>query len=155
MDPRNADGPGRPAPLWMAPVFFVIGLPIVAAAVGVIPLDQRALEAPRWVLGCTGGLFSLTGLLIASQGNPSALHTKLLAASFFSMFAAVFGWVGFGSGPRAFSMTTTFVGFASRAHSGETSGRIVFGTVAVIVGTVAVTAWWGLGRALLRSLRRE
>jgi hypothetical protein len=146
--------PARRPPKWMAPVFVVVGLCILAAALGVIPIDQRALEAPRWVLGCTGGLFALTGLLSASQGNPTSLHARLLVASFFSMLAAVFGWVGFGPGPRAFSTTTAFGGFASHAHSGETSGRIVFGTVAVIIGLVAVATWWSLVRALIRTLRR-
>jgi hypothetical protein len=147
--------PARRPPKWMAPLFVAVGICIAAATLGVIPIDQRALEAPRWVLGCSGGLFALAGLLIATQDNPSSLHARLLAAGFFSMFAAVFGWVGFGPGPRAFSTTMSFGGFTSHAHGGETSGRCVFGTVAVIIGLVALAAWWNLARALLRTLRRS
>jgi hypothetical protein len=147
--------PARRPPKWMAPVFVAVGICIAAAALGVIPIDQRALAAPRWVVGCSGGLFALAGLLIASQDDPTSLHAKLLAASFFSMFAAVFAWVGFGPGPRAFSSTMSFGGFTSHAHSGETSGRVMFGTVAVIVGLVAVAAWWNFARALRKALRRS
>lgn len=133
----------------MAPVFAATGLCIIAVACDLIPVDPQAFQAPRWVVGCVGGLFFLAGLLIASQDQPSCLHVKLLAAAFFSMFAAVFGWVGFGPGPRAFSSTTVFLGVASHTGSGERSGRIVFGTVAVIVGAAGIAAWWGLIKSLI------
>jgi len=155
MEPQNSDGSATRPPAWMAPVFVAIGLIIVAIACDAIHIDPRALEAPRWVLACTGGLFSLVGLLIAAQGNPTSLWAKLLAACFFSMFAAVFGWVGFGPGPRAFSTTMVTVFVTSHERSGEHSGRFVFGTVAVIVGSVAVIAWWRLGRSLIGASRRD
>lgn len=156
MDAPNtqSSSPQRAPPAWMAPIFVLIGLCIVAIACDVIHLDPRAFQSPRWVVACAGGLFFLVGLLIASQDQPASLHAKLLAAAFFSMFAAVFGWVGFGPGPRAFSTTTVFLGGASHAAGSERGGRIVFGTVAVIVGSVAMTAWWGLIRSLLGVSRR-
>ncbi|MBV9724703.1 MAG: hypothetical protein JO299_05960 [Gammaproteobacteria bacterium] len=150
MDPQNLQGPSQQrAPVWMAPVFAGIGLCIIALACDVIHVDPQAFHAPRWVVACAGSLFCLVGLLIASQDQPASLHVKLLAAMFFSMFAAVFGWVGFGPGPRAFSTTTVVLGVASRAASSERSGRIVFASVAVIVGVAALAAWWRLMRSLL------
>jgi hypothetical protein len=133
----------------MAPIFAATGLGIIAVACDLIPVDPRAFQAPHWVVGCVGGLFFLAGVLIASQNQPQSLHVKLLAAAFFSMFAAVFGWVGFGPGPRAFSSTTVFLGVASHAASSERSGRIVFGTVAVIVGAAAIAAWWRLMKSFI------
>jgi hypothetical protein len=151
VDPPNILGPSqqRPPPVWMAPVFVAIGLCIIAIACDVIHVDPQAFHAPRWVVACAGSLFFLVGLLIASQDQPASLHVKLLAAMFFSMFATVFGWVGFGPGPRAFSTTTVVLGVASHAASSERSGRIVFASVAVIVGVAAVAAWWRLMRSLL------
>jgi hypothetical protein len=138
----------------MASVFVAIGLCVVAAALGLIPTDPNA--PPHWVVGCVGAVFSLAGMLIASQGQPSSLHARLLVASFFSLFATVFGWVGFGPGPRAFSSTTAAVGvIALHASSGETSGRIVFGAFAVIVALVAASAWWSFAKALISDLRQD
>jgi hypothetical protein len=155
VDAQNTQGSSQKgAPAWMAPVFAVVGLCIIAVACDLIHIDPHALQAPRWVVACAGGLFFLVGLLIASQDQPSSLHAKLLAAAFFSMFAAVFGWVGFGPGPRAFSTTTVFLGVASHAVGDERGGRIVFGTVAVIVGSVAIAAWWGLIKSLMGSSSR-
>jgi hypothetical protein len=154
VDPQNlqAQSPQR-APVWMAPVFAAIGLCTIAVACDVIHADPHAFHAPRWVVACAGSLFVLVGLLIASQSQPTSLHVKLLAALFFSMFATVFGWVGFGPGPRAFSTTTVILGVASHAASSERSGRIVFGSVAVIVGAAALAAWWRLMRSLLGPRR--
>src|SRR5262245_42285889 len=91
MELQNAAGSGQRVPAWMAAVFVAIGLCIVAAALGLIPTDPNA--PPHWVVGCVGAVFSLAGLLIASQGQPSSLHARLLAASFFSLFATVLGWI--------------------------------------------------------------
>jgi len=147
---QNAAGSERRMPPWMAAVFVAIGLCILAAALGLIPTDPKA--PPHWVVGCVGALFALAGLLIASQGEPYSLHARLLAASFFSLFATVFGWVGFGPGPRAFSTTTVAVGVAAfRTSSSETGGRIVFGAFAIIVAGVAVAAWWTFARTLIGS----
>jgi hypothetical protein len=151
---QNTAGSAGRAPAWMAVVFVAIGLAVVAAALGLIPTDPNA--PPHWVVGCVGALFTLAGLLIASQGQPSSLHARLLAASFFSLFAAVFGWVGFGPGPRAFSTTTVAVGgVAWHAGSGETSGRIVFGAFAIFVALVAIAAWWTLAKTLFGASRQD
>jgi hypothetical protein len=151
---QNAAGSGGRAPAWMAAVFVAIGLGIVAAALGLIPTDPNA--PPHWVVGCAGALFAVAGLLIASQGQPASLHARLLAASFFSLFAAVFGWVGFGPGPRAFSTTTVAVGVVVlHTGSGETSGRIVFGAFAIIIALVAASAWRSFAKALIGSLGHD
>ena len=153
MDAQNTQDSSqqRAPPAWMAPVFVALGLCIIAVACDVIHVDPRAFQAPRWVVACAGGLFFVVGLLIASQDQPASPHVKLLAAAFFSMFAAVFGWVGFGPGPRAFSTTTVFLGVASHAAADERSGRIIFGTVAIIVGSVAMVAWWRFIKSLRTS----
>jgi hypothetical protein len=122
-------------------------------ALGVIHIDPQALRAPRWVLACSGALFSLIGLLVTCQGDPPSLPARLLIAVFFSIFSTVFGWIGFGPGPRVFSSTTAIFGLAVHAGGGETSGRIMFGAVSVVVALVAIAAWWSLAKAVMKSLR--
>ena len=154
MELQNAAGSAGHVPAWMAAVFVAIGLCVVAAALGLIPTDPNA--PPHWVVGCVGALFALAGLLIASQGQPSSLHARLFGASFFSLFATVFGWVGFGPGPRAFSTTTVAVGVAAvHTSSSETSGRIVFGAFAIIVAGVALAAWWSFAKTLIGGSRQH
>lgn len=143
----------RRAPAWLAPLFVAAGLGIIAMALGIIHIDPQALKAPRWVAASGGALFSMVGLLIGCQGNPSSLYARVLIASFFSLFATVFGWVGFGPGPRAFSSTTAVFGVAMHTGGGETTGRIMFAAVSVIVALVAIAAWWSFAKALVRALR--
>ena len=150
MELQTTAGSERRVPAWMAAVFVAIGLCILAAALGLLPTDPKA--PPHWVVGCVGALFALAGLLIASQGEPYSLHARLFAAGFFSLFATVFGWVGFGPGPRAFSTTTVAVGAtAFSTTSSETGGRIAFGAFAILVAGVAVAAWWSFAKALSGS----
>jgi hypothetical protein len=145
----------RRAPVWLAPLFLIVGLCIIAMALGVIHIDPQALRAPRWVLACTGVLFSLIGLLVTCQGDPPSLLARLLIAVFFSIFSTVFGWIGVGPGARAFSSTTAIFGLRVHSGGGEVSGRITFGAIGVIVALVAIAAWWSLAKALIKSLRKS
>jgi hypothetical protein len=154
MELQNAAGSARRPPVWMAAVFIAIGLCVVAAALGLIPTDPNA--PPGWVVGCVGALFSLAGLLITCQDQPASLHARLFGASFFSLFALVFGWVGFGPGPRTFGTTTMAVGaVALHTSSSETGGRIVFGAFGILVALVALAAWWSFAKTLLGTSRHD
>jgi len=138
--------------MWFAPIFVTVGLCIIAMALGFIHIDPDALKAPRWVLACSGALFSLIGLLVTAQGDMPTLYARVLGASFFSLFATVFGWVAFGPGPRAFSSTVGVPGFAGRTGGAETTGRFLFGIISVIVALAATAAWWSLVKALAARL---
>jgi hypothetical protein len=127
----------------------------MGAAFRPAPADPGAV--PGWVVGCFGGLFATSGLLMLCLRDPASLqslHVKLLAAIFFSMFATVFGWVGFGSGPRSFSMTVAIGNVATHGTSSETGGRIAFGAFATLVGVLALAIWWSFAKALFSALRR-
>jgi hypothetical protein len=102
-------------------------------------------------------MFAASGLLMLFLRDPASLqslHVKLLAAIFFSMFATVFGWIGFGSGPRSFSMTVGIGNVATHGTGSETGGRIAFGAFAVLVAALAVAIWWSFAKALFSALRR-
>jgi hypothetical protein len=79
---------------------------------------------------------------------------RLLAAILFSMFATVFGWIGFGPGPRAFSTAIAILNGATYGSASARSGRIVFGTFAALVAVLAIVIWWSFSKALIRALRR-
>jgi hypothetical protein len=146
---------GRRAPAWFAGVFVAIGLWIMAGTPGLVHTNPTPL--PRWVMACFGGLFASGGLLMASLRNPSSLqslHVKLLAAILFSMFAAFFGWIGFGPGLRPFSTTVAILNGATFGRTSETTGRILFGGFAVLVAVPAILIWWSFAKALMRALRR-
>ena len=146
---------GRRAPAWMCWVFVVLGLWIMAGTPGLTHNTPNPL--PGWVVTCFGGLFASSGLLMLSLRNPAALqslHVKLLAAILFSMFATVFGWIGFGPGPRSFSTTVSFLNGATHGSSSDTGGRIAFGGFAILVAVLAIVIWWSFVKGLVRALRR-
>jgi hypothetical protein len=94
-------------------------------------------------------------LSLRDPASLQSLHVKLLAAIFFSMFAVVFGWVGFGRGPRTFSTTVAVLNGATYGSSSETTGRIAFGTFAVLVAVPAIVIWWSFAKALIHALRGD
>jgi hypothetical protein len=146
---------GKPAPAWFAWVFVAIGLWVMAGTPGLI--QTHSSPVPRWVVVCFGGLFAAGGLLMLSLRNPSSLqslHVRLLAAILCSMFATVFGWVGFGRGPRAFSTTVAVLNGATYGSTSERSGRIVFGMFAALVAVLALVIWWSFAKALISAVRR-
>jgi hypothetical protein len=146
---------GKRAPAWFMWVFVAAGLWLMAGTPGLMHTNPS--PAPRWVVACFGGLFASGGLLMLSLRNPSSLkslHVRLLAAILFSMFAATFGWIGFGAGPRAFSSTVGILNGASYEPRSERSGRILFGTVAVLVAMGAIALWWSFLLGLISALRR-
>ncbi|MBV8783635.1 MAG: hypothetical protein JOZ67_05565 [Gammaproteobacteria bacterium] len=144
-----AQDPKALAPAWMVALFIGIGVLIAALGLGVIRSDPASMHAPRWVVVCTGGLFAVAGLLMAEQRAPQSLTARLLIAVFLSQFAAVFGWVGLGRGPRQFSSSVSFGGLTTHGAGNEMLGRVLFGGFGILVGVIALVTWLALGRAVL------
>jgi len=142
-----------PAPPWMVLLFLGIGVLIVALGLGVIRTNPESVHAPRWVVVCTGGLFAVAGLLMASQREPHSLTARLLIAVFLSLFAAVFGWVGLGSGPREFSSSVSFGGLTTHGAGNVVLGRVLFGGFGILVGGIALVTWFALARAAFLRAR--
>jgi len=135
-------------------LFVVCGLFPIAIGLGIVtpsPVDPAA--PPGWVPVAAGLLFVFAGAAVILDygvaggvapdgdlvpGTPFWIRTAnlVLGLAIVGMMAAVFGWVAFGRGPRAFS-TTLAVPFFMRhnPHSGELSGRIAFG-----FGTILLVA---------------
>jgi hypothetical protein len=142
-----------PAPLWMVGLFVGIGVLIAALGLGLIRTNPQSVHAPRWVVVCAGALFAIAGLLMASQREPQSLTARLLIAIFLSLFAAVFGWVGLGSGPRQFSSSVSFGGLTTHGAGSVVLGRVLFGGCGILVGGIALVAWFALVRAACARAR--
>lgn len=79
-------------PAWLGWIFIVVGLVIVAVATGVIPSDPSRFNAPKWLVGLIGGMFSVAGVKLITYSRPaiSRWTTPLIVAG----FAVVGLWVG-------------------------------------------------------------
>jgi hypothetical protein len=121
---------------------FCIGLAFFAGGLAVmIQTIERIVVAP------SGGL---------TAGTPRWARVAMhgLALTVTVCLAAIGLWVAFGPGPREFTSNVPFLG----QHIGETVGRAVFGTGAVLICLVLVLAtlegvwrWTGRGKSRSRS----
>jgi hypothetical protein len=116
-------------------LFFGTGLAIILASADIIPLDEDGLHAPRWVLGLSGVVFALAGIMIYIDDNPK--WNNLLAAILIFAMASIGGWIAlFGDGAN-FSG-----GVALLSDSSNISlARIVFGfgaTICYLIGLYAL-----------------
>lgn len=145
--------PGQMSPAGRAVVAAISGLlgaGLVALAAGVIPSDESAFHAPHWVVGACGFMFIIAGFLVIVPA--SMPHMKnFLGAALLTLFAAVPGWIGFGSGPRVFGGSVSFGAITSESHPGEIAGRIAFGFFAVLIGLCAAYVWWRWLRSLFSA----
>jgi hypothetical protein len=103
-------------------------------------------------------MFFLAGLAILTgppPGTPEAARTTwrtfLLCLGIVGAFGAVFNWVAFGPGPRAFGGSVSIPFVSVSGPSSEWSGRIAFGAVAVLIDAFAL---WVIVRGLRDLLGR-
>lgn len=150
-----------------------VGFGLLMIAMGFTPLlsrfaasrPHRPEDAPPWVTLLIGAVFVLCGVaLIVGYGierdigpngeleanAPAGVRVfqRLLGFSLVASMCAVFAWVGFGKGTRHFSSTVSipFVAWHSNG-GGELTGRIVFGSVAVLMAAA-------LAAVLIAAARR-
>jgi len=64
-----------------------------------------------------------------------------LGAVLLSLFAAIPGWIAFGPGPRVFGGSISFGVVTGATEPSASTGRIVFGIAAILVGLFAAYAW--------------
>ena len=123
-------------PLFMGLFATAMGVFIILVSVDVIHTDSASIHAPRWVLTLAGMIFTFVGLHVLSSGllSPGEQKTPIvqwiqyfLLLGMLTAFAAVFLWVGFGSGVREFSSSGS-IGFLTTSGKGNGMiGRIMFG----------------------------
>lgn len=132
---------------------LVMGLVVMAVAADILPADESSIHAPRWVLSAAGLIFVLCGVLVfLSMGTQERGHTAggksleivqtLIGNGVITLFALILSWIAFGPGERQFSSTISlpFISISS-ADANELSGRICFGTFAVLLDGLTVWVW--------------
>jgi hypothetical protein len=132
----------------MGLVAFAAGAALVAAAAGWLATEPGTVQAPRWVIGCAGAMF-LAGSLVPlglTFGFPAWLN-RIVGLTVGLGLALVLNWVAFFPGARHFSTTVSVPGLHFGAASGETSGRIMFGAMALLADALVLGGLW-------RQLRR-
>ena len=144
---------------WMGGLFGLVGLAILLLALGLLPVDEARLETPRWVVGAAGLAFFLIGILLLTtppSQTPEAAaritwRTLLLGGGVVGALAAVFNWVAFGPGPRAFGGSVSIPFVSVSGPSSEWAGRAAFGVAAVLMDVFLV---WMIARGLRDLLGR-
>jgi hypothetical protein len=155
-------------------VFAAAGVFPVLIGLGVLhPSSTHGDHTAPWVIVCTGLVFIFAGCsIIVSFGSGAriaangqfdpATPRRIQIAQFVLMIAllaaltSVFGWVGFGPGPRQFSTTLTLPFATSHAQGSSTSGRVVFGIAAIGMGLMTTfAAISGTKRLILRAPARN
>jgi hypothetical protein len=131
-----------------------MGLFIVLVSVDIIHTDPASIHAPRWVLTLAGMIFTFAGLYILSTGllAPGEQGNGLLSwiqyflrLGLLTAFAAVFLWVGFGSGEREFNSSGSFLFFTLSGKGNDILGRIVFGGGGLLAALI--TAYFAFSEA--------
>lgn len=127
-------------------------------------------DAPPWVKLLAGAVFVIGGVaLIVGYGiardigpngeilpnAPARVRVvqRLLGFSFAASICAILAWAGFGKGERHFSSAASipFVIWHLKG-GGELAGRIVFGTVAVVLAAaLAAVLFAAVGRVFTRG----
>lgn len=131
---------GGTAPQGSALLGFCIGLAFFAGGLAVIVQTiERIAVAPD------GGMSAIT-----PAWARVAMHALAVAVTI--CLAAIGLWAAFGPGPRQFTSNVPFVG----QHIGETVGRALFGSGAVLICLVLVlAAFEGLSRLVGRAKSRS
>ena len=145
-------------------IVLATGVPICLIGAGVIAPDKSSIHAPLWVVFVAGLVFVFAGGLLGLGGFASAKPDGSLPADtpwtlrllqylcglvVIAALATVGSWVAFGSGPRNFTVTTSFLGSANTGPGDDTIGRIAFGFGAILTWLFFVIAAIGGARQLL------
>ena len=119
----------------------LIGLWLIAVALGFIPVPEGTLHAPRWVLGAIGAVFVLGGLLAATSSGGRV--ATALAASLLTLLGMLGAWVAaFGeSDMMRVAASSGAPAIAIPAPHAPLAARIAFGVGALIVLGWAAYAW--------------
>lgn len=152
----------------MGTLFLGGGTAILGVALGWIHVDPDSVHAPRWVLGVLSAMFALSGIgafyygLVNGaregprpardeDGAPFPVFSWLIGLAITGGMTAVAAWVAFGPGEREFSGGIGIGWISVGGSSSGTSGRVVFGIGAVLVGLFTL---WGLIYGLRRLAGR-
>ena len=139
--------------LSIAGVYFMLG------SCGLLPMPEA--NGPGFIVFAAGAAFLFAGLVCfvrARTGMTDAqtevpdsapawikLSYRMLAIGIFGAFATIGTWIAIGSGPRVFTVSSSF---GAMQTSDDTLGRTIFGLGAVIVWIAVIALTVGTVRKL-------
>ena len=150
----NAERPlGPKGAIFMSIAFFGAGLAILILSFTHAALVNNPDHAPRWVIAAAGLVFLFGGFVpLAGTFHWSVTTNRWVGLPIILALGAVINWVAFFPGPRHFSSSASFLGATvSHASSGELSGRVLFGIIAVLIDLLVIVGTW----KLIRGARRD
>ena len=112
-------------------LFIGSGIGIILISMGVIPIEESSLNAPLWIVGISGFVFLMAGVMIL-LGEKSP-YINLLAAILIAAMGTIGGWVAlFGAG-SGFSGGAPFLS----TDSNLSLARLMFGFGGIICFLIA------------------
>ena len=163
------DQPGRPVAqasphdvIGVGVAFSAAGLYLMLGAAGYMPMPEgNSPYSPAFIGFCAGAAFLFAGLTCIVRARAGILNMeteipdsaprwmqvsyRVLAIGAAGALATIGTYVAIGSGPRAFSLSTSLVEMQT---TGEILGRTVFGLGAVIVWIIVIALTVGTVRKL-------
>lgn len=132
-------------------VFAGPGLLLVGVGARVVQVDPSSVHAPYWLIGMMGGMFTVAGLWLATQGTRLESGLKLVVgpAIVIGMLVALH-WVAFGPGVRKCSGGISIPLISARTGVGEIGCRTAFAFGAVFFDGLLISV--ALARAAERWL---
>ena len=112
-------------------LFILTGLFFVLIGIGIIPIDDSELNAPEWVVGLCGFVFSLAGVMIL-VGEKSPIN-HLLAGLLVLSFGCIGGWIALYGEAAHFSGGTPFLSNTQNVWI----ARVLFGSGSLLCFAVA------------------
>ncbi|MCE9603514.1 MAG: hypothetical protein K8U03_01275 [Planctomycetia bacterium] len=94
-------------PKWLGWLCACVGLAICAMSVGLIPIDENALHAPRAILFLCGFMFVAAGFRPLAHGKPRL--SRWAPVAIVGCFGTIGLWIGLKGEAAAFSGGLPFV----------------------------------------------
>lgn len=82
-------------------LFIVMGFAVMAFSLGLLPVDESMVGAPKWIVGIAGSIFAIAGLIML-LGEKSKIN-NLLAGCLLAGMGLIGGWVGLFGSDEGFS----------------------------------------------------
>lgn len=115
-------------------LFILTGLFFILLSLEIIPVGESTVNAPMWVIGLCGFVFSLAGIMML-LGEKSPLN-HLLACLLVLSFGFIGGWIALFGDSAHFSGGTPFLSNAQNVWI----ARVLFGSGSVLCFAVTLYA---------------
>ena len=139
---------------WWALGIIAMGAFVALMGLGVVPVDAKNFNGPRWLTTVAGFVFILGGCAVLMKTIGISENTPIYllpVALLVSGMAAIGLWVAFGPGERGVDVTFGIASFLGGHGAGELIGRAVVGLGALLTTGIAVWIW----RDFLKRLKES